>query len=278
VEIRLRNQISEANRRADKAAQESENQLQKMRDDFERRMRLEKETRRRSVEAKFKGEVRSALKRAADAEASAAKKAERIEKQIEQRLRREITQAVQSAERVNHLKLEKLQAEREKERLRYEAEATRLQGQLDNLSRKLEKQSGERLGEEGELDLLAELERTFPKDRIERVGRGIRGADIIHHVVEGTNTVGRIVYENKNVSITGWNNKFLAQAQKYRSQYETPYVMVVSRAFPNRQKDFCVINVPLDAKDARITGNFTASGGLGNEIQAAILTGQSNLG
>ena len=59
-------------------------------------------------------------------------------------------------------------------------------------------------------------------------------------MIDGTNTVGRIVYENRNVKIADWSNKFITQADKYRAQYETPYVMIVSRAFPKGKKDFCV--------------------------------------
>ena len=153
-----------------------------------------------------------------------------------------MNQTVRNATRESELRIEKVQTDRERERLRHEAESARLQGQLDNLSRRLEKQSGERFGEEGELDLFAELNRAFPKDRIERIGRGKKGADIVHHVVDGANTVGRIVYENKNVKVTGWSHKFIAQADKYCAQYETPYVMIVSRAFPKRERDFCVVN------------------------------------
>jgi hypothetical protein len=236
----LRREIYEAKQRAERAEHDSASQLKKQASEFDRRIRLERESVRRATESESKGKVKAALKRAADAEAQAAKKVERTERQIEQRLRKEMAQTVRMATRENELKLEKLQADRERERMRHEAEAARLQGQLDNLSRKLEKQSGERLGEEGELDLVADLKRSFPKDRIERVGCGKKGADILHHVSDGTNTVGRIVYENKNVKVTGWSNKFITQADKYRTQYETPYVMVVSRAFPKKEKDFCV--------------------------------------
>ena len=44
------------------------------------------------------------------------------------------------------------------------------------------------------------------------------------------------------MKVTGWSNKFISQADKYRAQYETPYVMIVSRAFPKKQQDFCVVS------------------------------------
>ena len=133
---------------------------------------------------------------------------------------------------------EKLQTERERERMRSDAENMRLQAQLENLSRKLQKQTGEQLGEEAELDLVTQLRQAFPSDPIRRIGRGIKGADVVQDVMDGTNLAGRIVYESKNVA--SWQNAFLRQAAKYRTQYETPYVMIVSRVFPKKEKDFCV--------------------------------------
>lgn len=150
-------------------------QRKKERAEFDRRVQAEREGARRAAAREFEFEIKAALKRAADAEARATKRVERIERQIPQRLRKEMAQTIRLTTRENEVKLDKLQAEREKERLRHEAEAARLQGQLDNLSRKLEKQTGERLGEEGELDLVAELETAFKKDQVERVGRGKKG-------------------------------------------------------------------------------------------------------
>lgn len=236
----LRREISDANRRAERAEAQSTAKLAKQAAEFDRKLRVETGTVKRKLQAQSRGEIKAALKRADDAEAEAAKKLERAESQTEQRLRKEMAQTVRMATSDNERKLEKLQDEREKERLRHDAESARLQGQLDNLSRKLEKQTGEQFGEEGELDLVAHLKGAFPSDRIERIGRGTRGADIVQHVMDGGSSVGRIVYENKNVKVTAWSNKFVSQAEKYRAQYETPYVMIVSRAFPKKEKDFCV--------------------------------------
>ena len=111
---------------------------------------------------------------------------------------------------------------------------------MKSLNRQLEKKSGEQFGEMAELDLFAELKCAFPTDRIERVGRGVKGADIVHTVMDGNTVAGRIVYESKNVST--WQNAFIEQAKKYHAQYETPYVIVVSRVFPKKQRGMCVVD------------------------------------
>ena len=64
-------------------------------------------------------------------------------KEVEDRLEKEVTKSVRLATRENQAKLEKLQTEREREKVRYEADTARVQGKLDDLSRKMEKQSGE---------------------------------------------------------------------------------------------------------------------------------------
>ena len=129
-------------------------------------------------------------------------------KEVETRLEKEVAKSVRLATRENEAKLEKLQAEREREKVRYEADLAKVQGKLDDLSRKLEKQSGEQLGAEAELDLFTELRHAFPDDKIERIGRGVKGADIVHQIMDGTKVAGRIVYESKNTST--WQHGYIA--------------------------------------------------------------------
>jgi len=52
------------------------------------------------------------------------------------------------------------------------------------------------------------------------------------------------LYESKNVST--WQTKFLTQAKKYQTQYDTPHILIVTRAFPRKKKGLCIIkNVPI---------------------------------
>ncbi|MGH9492290.1 MAG: DUF2130 domain-containing protein, partial [Terriglobales bacterium] len=236
----LHREISEAKKQAKKAEEEKDKQLKELDEAFKRRLEIQRDTARRQAERELKREIDAAQKRVAQAEAESAKRVQLVERDTEQRLRKEMAQAVRTTTRETELKLETLQTQREKERLRHEAEMAKLQGQLDTLSRRLEKQTGEQIGEEGELDLYQHLRQTFPGDRIERIGRGVKGADVVQHVMDGGNSLGRIVYESKNVST--WQNGFITQAEKYRTQYETPYVMVVTRVFPRKERDFCVVD------------------------------------
>lgn len=170
---------------------------------------------------------------------------------VEGRVEKEMASTLRLATRENEAKLGKLQAERERDKIRYESELAKTQGKLDDLSRKLEKQTGEQLGAEAELDLFTELRHAFPDDKIERIGRGVKGADIVHHVMDGAKVAGRIVYESKNT--LGWQNGFIAQAKKYQTQYETPHVMIVTRVFPSKHKGFCIVkDIPVVEKRVAI--------------------------
>jgi hypothetical protein len=212
----------------------------KLSQEFESRLGKEIEKAGRAAHLQHERELRAATERARiAAKRDFDKQLMSARRDAENRMKRELAQSIKVKSAQNETKLAKLQSDRERDRLRYEAESARLQGKLDDLSRKLEKQSGEQHGSEGELDLFTNLRQAFPHDRIQRITRGVKGADILHEIVEGTKVVGKVVYESKNT--TTWQQSFIAQAKKYQTQYETPNVIVVSRVFPAKQKGFCIV-------------------------------------
>lgn len=228
------------------AAQGWITERQKLESEWRKKIPSLLEAERNRVRKQAESDVRSdflAEKRRAD---RAEKETDRIRRDSERKSERRIEMAIKLAADQNEVKLDKIQTAREKDRVRYEADRAKLQGELDQLSRKLEKQSGEQLGTEAEVDLLAELRGAFKEkgDRIEPIGKGKKGADIIHDVMEDSRRIGRIVYESKNVS--GWHNSWINHAKQYQSQYDTPNVMVVSRSFPRKKKGLCILkNIPV---------------------------------
>lgn len=239
AERQVARELSTAKERAQRAEGEKEQELKRLKKDYSERLARESQGARREAEKEVRKQLLDAEKRAKDADDRRRKDVEQARKESEARLQKEVEHAARLSTRENEGRVEKVQAEREKDKLRHEAERARLQGKLDELSRKLDNQSGEQLGAEAELDLLTELRRTFSNDKIDRIGRGVKGADIVHEIVDGEKIVGRIVYESKNTG--DWHNSFIAQAKKYKTQYETPHVMVVTRVFPSKQKGFCVM-------------------------------------
>jgi hypothetical protein len=210
----------------------------KLSQEFESRLGTEIQKAERAAQRQYERELRAATEGARiAAKRDFDKQLKSVRRDAENRMK--LTQSMKVKSAQNDTKLAKLQSDRARDRLRYEAESARLQGKLDDLSRKLEKQSGEQYGSEAELDLFTNLRQAFPHDHIQRIARGVKGADILHGIVEGTKVVGRVVYESKNT--TKWQPGFIAQAKKYQSQYETPNVIVVSRVFPPKQKGFCIV-------------------------------------
>lgn len=210
----------------------------RLRSEYEKKLLQERKAGLAEAEKIFGTQLAEAQKKVSEGERKFNERVEAARTELQRKLEKQSTAAVQRAVKDAEKRFEKSEDEKEKDRLRFEAEKTRLQNELEKLSRKLESQSGEELGEEGERDLVVLLRQAFQGDRIERIGRGVKGADIIHQIMEGTKLCGTIIYESKNVS--NWNNSFVNQAKKYQTQYETPHVVIVSTVFPNRQKSMCI--------------------------------------
>jgi hypothetical protein len=221
-------------------------------DEFKVRLATAKENALKQAEIRFRGDLRELRKKLETTERSTARLVEDARKAATAEAGRlvkgqvdDLNKKLREAETKRTLEVAKAKREaaedaREKEQLKHTLEMSRLQSKVDDLNRQLEKKSGEQFGEEGELDLFNELTWTFPSDKIKRIGRGVKGADILHTVMDGEGIAGCIVYESKNVST--WQSAFITQAKKYHTQYETPYVMIVSRVFPKKERGMCVVD------------------------------------
>jgi len=141
----------------------------------------------------------------------------------------------------------------EKERTRLEREylkkekmvngaVKKLQEQNDELSRRVERLSAGDRGELNEDNIQAQLMSAFPEDNITKTRRGQRGADIFQEVCFRTDTglvrAGLIVYECKDA--LAWRNDFIDQAKAASRTHRTPYVVLVSRCFPQNEKSLMV--------------------------------------
>src|SRR5436190_23106991 len=75
---------------------------------------------------------------------------------------------------------EDLQREKDSAVLAEKAKVLKLQSELQDMQRKLEGKSAHELGEGSEVDLFEQLRDAFQSDRIQRVPKGVNGADVIH--------------------------------------------------------------------------------------------------
>jgi len=192
----------------------------------ERLVGREKDLRTRiakEASASYRSQITALQRQVDESERRSRQAADKAAKEVAKQSQREISLIKERAAR---------------ERAQHTAETARLKTRVDDLSLKLERQSSEQLGEMGESDAYTALRSAFPGDDIQRIGRGTRGADIVHRVLAGGKELGRIIYECKNVST--WQNDWIAKAKQYRSQYQTPWVIIATRTFPRRQKSFAV--------------------------------------
>jgi len=186
----------------------------------------------RKLEAQYEKQLQQAERDTEKAQRQMSREVQRARKEAEKQAKRAVAQQ-------NQTKLERLQSEREQERARHHREAEQLRRKFEEVCRKLEKQTSEQLGDQAEVSLFAELRAEFPGDHIEQVRHGAKGADIIHDVMDGSKKLGRIIYESKNVSI--WQNEFVTKAKRCQTQYNTPYVVIVTRVFPRRKRGLCIV-------------------------------------
>jgi hypothetical protein len=103
-----------------------------------------------------------------------------------------------------------------------------LRRQIDEMKRKAEQGSMQLQGEAQELFLEELLKSSFPFDLIEEVGKGVRGADVIHTVRNNQGRdCGSIIYEAKNTKAfsDGWIDKLKIDL---RSQKADLAVLVTS--------------------------------------------------
>ncbi len=124
--------------------------------------------------------------------------------------------------------------------LRSAQQALERQIQKNNeLERRLERLSAPDRGALTEEDLTLRLKQAFIDDEIERRGRG---GDILHRVRyrAGSENVeaGLIVYECKDT--LRWSKDFLAQVRAASELHRTPYAIVITQAFPPKQKEIFV--------------------------------------
>jgi hypothetical protein len=168
--------------------------------------------------------------------------------QAEEKLRRRlIAEAKAEAKEKVQLAREdtekKIRAQLEGERSKHERSLQRtvegLQKQNSDLERKLEGLSAPERGDLNEVDVAKDLADAFQDDVIKREGKG---GDIVHVVRHRTDRqledAGVILYECKDTRT--WSNRFISQIKADGRKRQTPYLILVSRTFPAREKDACV--------------------------------------
>ena len=200
---------------------------------------------RERIEAEGRAQIAKAEKALTERFAREQARAETKKKTEIEAARRE---GVKAAETLLH---ERVQAARESfekkmteavaaEKTKAYAERQKLDAQLQELQRRLQRRTAHELGEEGELDLYSELTRQFPTDQIERIKKGVEGGDIRVRVVQNGKVCGCILIEAKNTS--RFMSKYVAKLRADQLREKADHAILVTRAFPSGCEQLAIEN------------------------------------
>ncbi len=108
---------------------------------------------------------------------------------------------------------------------------------VDEMKRKAEQGSMQLQGEVQELLLEELLQTTFPFDKIEPVGKGVRGADCIQTVRNQFGIeVGKIIYESKRTK--DFTNEWIEKLKTDMRNLGTDVAVIVTQALPKDMERF----------------------------------------
>jgi len=129
-------------------------------------------------------------------------------------------------------------------------ENLKLNEKLQQMQRQLEKKTADDLGEGAEIDLYEALKGEFTSDRIERVGKGVAGADIIHVVVHNGQDCGKIVYDSKNRSV--WRDEYVAKLAQDQMAAKAEHAILSTHKFPKGCRQLCIQDGVIALNPARV--------------------------
>jgi hypothetical protein len=136
------------------------------------------------------------------------------------------------------------------ERTRSFEEAQALRQKLEDLTRKLEGKSAHELGEGSEIDLFEQLREAFQADRLQRVPKGVNGADVIHEVVHNGRICGKIIYDAKNRD--SWQNGFATKLKADKLAQAADHAVLSSNKFPKDKSQIHTQDGVIVANPARV--------------------------
>lgn len=113
-------------------------------------------------------------------------------------------------------------------------EKQKLKTMAQDLQRRLDKKTAEELGEGAEVDLFESLKSEFEGDRIERVRKGVSGADIIHTVIHNCRECGKIIYDSKNS--TAWRSDYVSKLVEDQTAAKADHAVLSTFKFPGEAK------------------------------------------
>jgi hypothetical protein len=135
------------------------------------------------------------------------------------------------------------------ERANHFDEKQKLTGKLEALTRQLENKTADELGEGAEVNLFEVLKREFEGDRIERIRKGVSGADIIHTVVHNGQACGKIIYDSKNSM--AWRDDYVSKLAQDQTAAKADHAILCTFKLPANARQVDVRHGVVIANPAR---------------------------
>lgn len=143
-------------------------------------------------------------------------------------------------EQLQKEELEKISLKEQEYQLRTKELEKQIEDQkklVEEMRRKSEQGSMQLQGEVQELMLEEMLQSTFPFDKIEEVGKGVRGADCIQIVRnQFGNESGKIIYESKRTK--DFSNEWIEKLKKDMRSHAADVAVIVTQTFPKDMERF----------------------------------------
>jgi hypothetical protein len=136
------------------------------------------------------------------------------------------------------------------ERTRAYGDRMKLDAQLADLQRRLQRRTAAELGDEGEIDMFEALTGAFPGDDISRVAKGVAGADIVHRIVHNGTVAGTVIYDCKNHK--RWQNHFTLKLREDQLTAQADHAVLVATTFPAGEHQLLVKDGVIVAAPPRV--------------------------
>jgi hypothetical protein len=189
-------------------------------------MRAEMKAAAEAATAQKLGDVQAKLVAAEQARTAAAEQIAALKTGQQAAVEKRVAEALEAAQRQK----EDLQREKDGAILAANAKVLKLTSELADMQRKLEGKTANELGEGSEIDLFEQLRGAFETDRIQRVPKGVNGADVIHEVIHNGRVCGKIVYDAKNRD--AWQNGFATKLKADKLAQGADFAILASNRFP----------------------------------------------
>ncbi|QOZ06651.1 DUF2130 domain-containing protein [Bradyrhizobium sp. CCBAU 51765] len=129
-------------------------------------------------------------------------------------------------------------------------ERLKIQTKFEELKRAYDQKTAEELGEGAEIDLYESLKAEFEGDKIERINKGLPGADILHTVMHNGKECGKIIYDSKNHK--QWRSEFVTKLASDQMAAKAEHAVLSTSKFPKGARQLHVLDGVVLAGPARV--------------------------